>query len=377
MSATKHLNTLSLKMAPKQEDWAPTRPKGPPPRSFDQKVADDLRDMDEADKREKAKLAQWQKEADDKEKARQARIQQVGVTWTDRRTRCVASFGILSNAVKIRKNNWWNASIDMSDAYETAWNAFKDDLSAAAAHSQAMWNIAFIALGACTMGGLAVLVAKGGGHFLGHWAVDEGKELWISASTDTIQSAVGGLMNIAQGKLATEYSPRPIPSPMNAKGELEKLLNDMESDMLGWCNDQQATVRDMPLEDFETYDPEKLDKEITKFLEEKDRKYNSLPFRLQSDKMQMAKEIEKSMWAQWAKKRFTDELARDHGIILDTRFSIANSIVDKLVSYGFVDDSTHFSDADVMKNGAWGKPAAAGMRRALAVIDAYQPKMFG
>ena len=56
-------------MAPKA-DWQPKRPGPPPrPRTFDQKVQDELRQMDEADKREKAKLNQWRKEANDREKA--------------------------------------------------------------------------------------------------------------------------------------------------------------------------------------------------------------------------------------------------------------------------------------------------------------------
>lgn len=363
-------------MAPK-EDWAPTRPKGPPPRTFDQKVADDLREMEEAKKRDKEKLAQWQKEADDREKARQAKLQIHGATWADRRTKCVASFGILSNAVAIRKNNWWNTAVDFADAYETAWKAFTDDLNTASAHSQMMWNLAFVALGACTMGGLNVLVAKGGGALLRSWTVQESKDLFLSAATDFVQAGVGGLMQIAPGILATQYSPQDIPSPMKFKGELEKLLNNMESEMLTWCNEQQTLIKNLPLEEFETFDPDKLDSEIQKFLIEKDRKYNPQPFRLQTEKAELAKEIEKNMWAQWATKRLTDELAKDHGTVVISNFHIDDSIIDKLVSYGFVDDSAHFSDADVLKNGRWGPAPERVMRRVLGTIAGYKPKQFG
>src|SRR5438093_367658 len=98
---------------PQLPDWDPAGPKVKlKPRTFDQKVADDLRDIEAAKKRDQETLEKWRKEAEQKVKEQQEREKKFGDQWRDRRTRCAGSLAILSNQVKIRKNNWWNVAVD-------------------------------------------------------------------------------------------------------------------------------------------------------------------------------------------------------------------------------------------------------------------------
>ena len=91
-------------------------------------------------------------------------------------------------------------------------------------------------------------------------------------------------MSILPGKFAEAYAPQAIPSPLSYKGELEKLLNNMETDLLTWLKEQQLKIKKLDLLDFETFDPQKLDNAIDAFWEKKDQKFNPDAFALAADK---------------------------------------------------------------------------------------------
>jgi hypothetical protein len=281
-------------------DWNPAGPRGKVrPRTFDEKVADDLRELGEAREREKATLKNWHEEADRKAKERQAYEQAHAGEWMERRSRCSNSLAILANQIKIRKNNWSNVAIDVSKAYETAYTSLTKMLDDENAHDQFLFNLAFAALAAVSAGGLAVIFTKAGEK----WLRSGVTQLFVDAAEDAVQTGVGGVLtNVVPPLLAAEakYEAIAIPSPFNFRGELDKLLNDMESAMLQWCIDRQNEIKELPLSDFEFYDPQKLDNEIARYLAEKDKKFNSQPFFDQKSKGELATELEKLMVGLWS-----------------------------------------------------------------------------
>ena len=209
-------------------DWDPKGPRGKVhPATFEQKLAEDLREEEESKRKQK----KWEAESARIEKAEQARQKAHETEWMERRTRCSGSLGILSNEITIRKNKWSNVVIDLSSAYESAFTSFSGLLSEETAQSQLYWNLAFIALSSVAVGGIAVLVTKQGEK----WAKTEAQKLFVDAAEDAVQQGVSGLLSVTAPLLANKYEASSIPSPMTFRGELDKLLNDMESDMLEWC----------------------------------------------------------------------------------------------------------------------------------------------
>jgi hypothetical protein len=358
---------------PQLPDWDPAGPKDKvKPRTFDQKVADDLRDIEAAKKRDQETLERWRKEAEQKVKEQQEKERIYGDQWRDRRTRCAGSLGILSNQVKIRKNNWWNVAIDVSFAYESAYTSLTGILDRKNAQDQFLFNLAFNALGAVCSGGLSVIFSKAGEK----WLKQGASQLWIDAAEDAVQTGVEGILTNIVPPLASDaskYDAATIPSPFKLKGELEKLLNDMESDMLGWCIARQTEINNLPLSEFEDYDPAKLDNEIAKFLDEKDKQFNSQPLLAPGrSKTDLAAELEKLMIGMWSASFLETQL--NNRVI---KRHLPDEIIDRLVDFGFVSDSGHFSDSDVLKVAHWGPNTERTYRRVVNTVRAYQGKKFG
>ena len=348
-------------------DWDP---KGPPgkvkPRTFDQKVADDLKDIEAAKKKQR----EWEKESDRIRKQRADYEKANETAWMERRTKCVASLGILANEIKIRKNNWMNTAIDVSKTYEAAFKAFGDLLDEETNQNQLFWTMAFGALNAVAAGGIVYLSKKVGDK----WFKTEAQQLFISAANDSVQNGVGALLSVATPIVAGKLEAAPIPSPFAFRGDLEKLLNDMESIMLQWCNEQQRQVRDMQLWRFEDFTPQTLDKEITDFLAEKDRLYNSQPFPLQGNLADLQAELEKLMLGQWTIAFCEREINRSSWAV---RRRLPKNIIDKLVSVGYLSNSGHYSDADTLRIADWGRNTERVMRGLINSIKMYRPKTFG
>lgn len=350
-------------------DWSPAGPPqiSPAERAHikarqDKEYADWKKEQDKQDAIERRKN-------DETEKATLAKYKAMEPTLLDRRQKCSASLGILSNEIHIRRNRWSNAAIEISTAYEGAWNSFANVLGTASANNSLSWNIAFAALGSVLAGEIGVLCVKVGDK----WYKDEARELFIAGATEAVNAGLGAVMNILPGQLSENYGAAPIPSPLTYKGELEELINDMESEMLQWCVQQQTTVKELPLADFEFFDPPTLDAQIAKFLEEKDSRFNPQPFKYAVQKAQFQNEVQKLMWGRWAQNFAKTELARS--VI---HHKIDSSIVDKLVEFGWVDDTGKYSDADTLKLAAdWGPNVARIMRQLSTAVDSYHPQKFG
>jgi hypothetical protein len=358
---------------PALPDWDPAGPKGKVrPRTFDQKVADDLRDIERAKQRDKETLERWHKEAEQAAKEKKERERIHGAEWGDRRTRSAGKLGILSDQIKIRKNNWSNTVIDLTNAYESAFNSLTTILDRKNAQDQFLFNLAFTALGAVAVGGLAVIFTRSGDK----WVKQGVSQLFVDAAEDAVQSGVGGLLtNVAAPLVAAagKYDAATIPSPFKLKGELDKLLNDMESEMLNWCIERQKEINNLPLSYFEDYDPQKLDAEIAKFLAEKDKQYNSKPFLLTGrSKADLTTELEKVMIGMWAASFCQNSLSAR---VIHRR--LPEEIIDRLVEYGFVSDSGHYSDADVLKIADWGRNTERVYRLVVNNVKIYQGKKFG
>ena len=382
---------MSPPQKPPLPDWDPRGPKGPPPpkRTFDQKVADDLRDLERANQRDRDTLKQWdaQRVAREKaeeaqrkaqEKAEEAKLRIHGVEWADRRTKCVASFGLLKSEITKRKNNWVNHAIAVSHQYEEAYRAFGSLLENESTHSQLMWTLAFTALGSVASGGIAVLSAK---ISASQWNKSKARELFITAANDTVQGAVGGLLGMAVPVLADKFEVAEIPSPFKIQGEWTMLLNTLENEMLGWSNEYQERIKDMPLSGFEHFNPRKLDNEIRRFLAEKDEKFQAESFGFEQTKAELKNELEKMMVGLWTAAFLEKELARDRKVLFGLAEKVPrrlpDKLVDRLVHFGFVDDSRHFSEADVLKVARWGPNTERTMRTTIQKIKAYKPKKFG
>lgn len=358
---------------PQLPDWDPAGPKDKvKPRTFDQKVADDLRDIEAAKKRDQETLERWRKEAEQKVKEQQEKEKQFGDQWRDRRTRCAGSLSTLSDQIHIRKNNWSNAVIDVCSAYESAYTSLTEILDRKNAQDQFLFNMAFNALGAVAVGGLVYFFAKAGDK----WLKQGVSQLFIDAAEDAVQAGVGGILTNVVPPLAaaeTKYEAATIPSPFKLKGELDKLLNDMESDMLGWCIARKTEINNLPLSEFEDYDPQKLDSEITKFLTEKDRKFNSQPLLAPGrGKAELAAELEKLMIGMWSASFCESQV---NARVIHKR--LPSEIIDRLVEFGFVSDSGRYSDADVLRIAEWGRNTERVYRLVVTNVRTYQGKKFG
>lgn len=352
-------------------DWDP---KGPPgkvkPRTFDQKVADDLKELERAKKAEEQTLKEWRAEAERKRKARQEYEKAHETQWMDRRTKCVASLGMLSSEIQIRKNKWANTAIDLAKAYENAFTSFGKLLDEETNQNQLFWNIAFTALSSVAAGGLVYLSKKVGDK----WARTEAQQLFVSAANDAVQTGVGGMLGIASPLVAGKLEATAIPSPLTFRGELEKVLNNLETIMLEWCLNYQQIVKDLDLAEFEDFTPERLDQAIKKFLAEKDRQYNAEPFPLQGTAAELTAELEKLMLGQWTITFCERELGRSSWAV---RRRLPKNVIDKLVKVGYLSDSGHYSSADVLRLADWGPNTARTMRGLIQSIKTYQPKKFG
>lgn len=369
--------------SPPLPDWQPRRP---PPTPAERKVIEEAKKQNELDRiraqerirqEEKDTLKRWHKEREEREKAEEAKLKLHGVEWADRRTRCVQSFLMLSGEITARKNDWENHVIDVSIEYENAYKAFGELLSEETNHNQLMWTLAFTALGSVASGGIVYLAAKAGDK----WFKSESQKLFLSAANDTVQGGVSGLLGVAAPMLAEKYEVTDIPSPFKIQGEWKKLLNDMETEMVQWSNAYQKIIKDMPLKDFENFDPQKLDNQIARFLEEKDRQFKAQRIVLQGTKDELKKELEKMMVGLYAVAFLEKELTKDRkvlwGLAEKAVKRMPDKVIDRLADFEFVENSRYYSDVDVLKVAKFGPNTERAMKATVQRIKAYRPKKFG
>lgn len=360
--------------SPKTKSLPDWDPKGPPgkvkPRTFDQRVADDLKEMERSKQADEQKLKEWRAEAERNRKAKEAYEKAHETQWMDRRTRCVASLGILKSEITIRKNKWKNTAIDVANAYEAAFTSFGKLLEEETNQNQLFWNIAFTALSSVAAGGLVYLSKKVGDR----WFRSEAQQLFVSAANDAVQTGVGGMLSIAAPMVAGKLEATTIPSPFVYRGELEKVLNNLENTMIEWCVNYQTIVKDMALSEFEHFSPERLDREIAKFLAEKDQQYNAEPFPLQGTVAELTAELEKIMLGQWTVAFCERELGRSRWA---PRRKLPRKVINKLAAVGYLSTAGHYSDADVLQIADWGPNTARTMQRLVQSIKTYRPKKFG
>jgi len=352
---------------PPLPDWNPAGPKGKiRPRTFDEKLDDRIREIDES----KTKQKEWEAESERIRKAEEARQKAHETEWMQRRAKCAGSLEILSDEIKIRKNNWQNVAIDVSMAYAAAFESFSKSLSDESTHSQAAWSKAFTALSSCVGGGIAVLVKKQGEK----WAKDEAQKLFVDTAKKAVEAGVNGLFSVTAPLLATKYEATSIPAPAKLQSELTKLLNNLETDMVEWCKAHKEEINNMGLWLFEDYEPRKLDEEIAKFLHDKDSQFNSQPFLLEIRKADLQTELEKMMVGPWAVAFCEREIGRRSWA---PRKGLPRRVIDKLVEFDFVSDTGHYSDADVLRIAQWGPNTERTMRRTVEKIKSYRSKKFG
>ena len=317
------------KSAPPRDDWYPTR---------------DPKDMQRIDR-------EWDEFNRKEEAARIAHIAKLKAmegTLLDRRQKCSGALGVMALEVRRRKNLWWNVAVDLAAVYEAAWTKFNGVFADAEKESAQNWTLAFVALSTVSMGGIAVLTKMAGDK----WITNAAKDLIIAGATDSIQAGVGGLMSMAPGKLADSYELQSISSPFSYKGSLEKILNNVENDMIEWIEKKQKEILDMPLEKFEYFEPAKLDQQIADFLAKKDKEFNPQPFKEEKDKQAMIRELEKTMWMKW----FASNIDPSKGAATKSRWGfysrMPDSLIDKMVELQLIDTSSGFGsygDDDSLK----------------------------
>jgi hypothetical protein len=285
---------------------------------------------------------------DDARKARLAKLKAMEPTLLDRRQRCAGELAVISTWLRRKKNEWENTCIDFTSLYESAWNEFTSKFDQREKDSAAFWTLAFIALSTVSSGGIAVFVKVAGDK----WIQSASKELIISGTTDTVQAGVGGLLSLVPGKLAEEYPRADFPSPLKVMGELKKILNRMENDMLFWIEEKQKEINNVPLAKFEFYDPFQLKTEIEAFIQSKDEQCSKISKQLDnaSFKNHVKNELVKAMWVQWVARSVDPSkgaAVRIHWSGIYSR--MPNFVIDKLVEYHLIDTGGRFSDYDVLK----------------------------
>jgi hypothetical protein len=312
---------------PHLPDWGPTRD---PKRNaeIEREVNEELRKEEEA------------------RKAHLAKLKAMEPTLLDRRQRCSGALGVLQTEVRMRKNNWWNVVVDLTEVYEAAWTNFTKAFTLADKQNEKMWIVAFVALSAISAGGIAVFVKWAGGK----WIRNEAKELIISGLKDSIITGVAGLFTLAPEELAVDYGPEDIPSPQTYKGKLEKLLNNMENDLLDWIKKKQTLINNMPLAKFEFYEPSELERQIQEFMAGKEKKFNPQPFKDSSVKRVMQIELEKVMWVTWFARAINPQL----GAAISSHWygsigRLPDTFIDKLLELKLIDGGGRYGDDIVLK----------------------------
>src|SRR4051794_38688665 len=162
-------------------DWAPTR---------DPKRNAQIEREVQADMRREAEA----------KAAHRRKLDEMRPILADRRTRCAAILGALVTDSITRKNNWQNTIIDFTGAYLRAFNKFAAVFGEAEKQNAQSWAIAFTALSACTMGGIAALTNIVGGKL---WEKDKAKDILIASVGDSFQAVAGGLLGMAQTAVAS------------------------------------------------------------------------------------------------------------------------------------------------------------------------------
>jgi len=344
---------------PQLPDWQPRRP---PLRPLTQKEKD-------AQKKQSDAEFVRENEREEKERERKRKENENPAELTDRRARCIAHLGYFKSEITIRKNKWENVATDVGLAYEKAFAAFSKLLKEESTHSQTFWNKAFEALSSVVGGGIAKLVKKQGEK----WAKDEAQKLFIESAEKAVNAGVGKLFDAAAPLVAASYEAE-IPAPSTFQGELKKLLNDLESQMIGWVSRYETLMGNVHFSAFEYYDPQTLRDEIDQFLHDKDSTYNSQPFPFQGTKADLQIELEKMMLGPWTVAFCQREISRNR---FAPRRRLPKAVIDKLVEFKFVSDSGHYSEADVLKIADWGPNTERTMRRTIEKIGAYRARKFG
>ena len=347
--------------APKRTQLPDWQPRRPPLRPLTQKEKDAAKKKSDAD-------FVRENEREDQERDKRWKENQNPAELTDRRTRCVAHLGYFKTEISKRKNNWENVATDVGLAYEKAFESFTKVLKEST-HSQSHWNKAFEALSSLVGGGIAKLVKKHGDK----WITEEAQKLFVESAENAMNAGVGKLFE-AFVPLSVTGSAAEIPAPSLFQAELKKLLNNLESEMLGWVGKYETIMANVHFSAFENYDPQTLRDEIDQFLNDKDSTYNSQPFPFQGTKADLQIELEKMMLGPWTVAFCQREISRNR---LAPRRQLPKAVIDRLVDFKFVSDSGHYSDADVLKIADWGPNTERTMRRTIEKIGAYRAKRFG
>lgn len=326
---------------------------------MDQEIRDSIK---ESEARERLRQA--------REAAEQDRINANAPAWEKKRQDGINALTILATQLRIRKNKWMNSAIDLSSAYESACTNFGKLIGEATATNQLFWGMAFTALASVGVGVINVLATK----YAEKWARVDAQRLFVAAAEDAVQTGFSGTLSVMAPLIASKYDATEIPSPLAYRGELEKLLNDMETDVLQWIVDLQQILRKAELYQLEHVSVVDLDSSIEKYLSDQDSQLDKLPFRLAGTKAELSKELEKLILGAWTVSFMERELGRSSFAV---RRRLPDKVIDALVAHGIVSDSGHYSDADVLRVADWGPNTSRLFRATIMKIKAYTPRKFG
>ncbi len=113
-----------------------------------------------------------------------------------------------------------------------------------------MWTITALALTAVTKGGIG-----GFATFVGQkWLTSEANKVTISGVSAAVQNGSSGMIALPPDNLVKSDTAE-IPSPPHYQGELIKLLNRIDNEYLEWFKSMRKLINDLPLANFEFYDP--------------------------------------------------------------------------------------------------------------------------